>query len=91
MRRRVVKQLVSQAQVVNCGVIENEADAERWVKVRAARDGITLDPATPRALVARTGLDIVRLRAGLERFKSLCDGSAHHHAGRCASGGAGGS
>jgi DNA polymerase-3 subunit delta len=67
MRRRVVKRLVSQAQVVNCGVIENEADAESWVKVRAARDGITLDPATPRALVARTGLDIVRLRAGLER------------------------
>ena len=67
MRRRAVKRLVSQAQVVNCGVIENEADAERWVKVRAARDGITLDPATPRALVARTGLDIVRLRAGLER------------------------
>src|SRR5262245_38582064 len=67
MRRRVVKQLVSQAQIVNCGVIENEADAESWVKVRAARDGITLDPATPRALVARTGLDVVRLRAGLER------------------------
>ncbi len=40
MRRRVVKRLMSQAQVVNCGVIENEADAERWVKVRAARDGI---------------------------------------------------
>jgi DNA polymerase III subunit delta len=67
MRRRVVKQLVSQAQIVKCGVIENEADAESWVKVRAARDGITLDPATPRALVARTGLDVVRLRAGLER------------------------
>jgi len=67
LRRRVVKRLMSKAQVVNCGVIENEADAERWVKVRAARDGITLDPATPRALVARTGLDIVRLRKGLER------------------------
>jgi DNA polymerase-3 subunit delta len=67
MRRRIVKRLVSQAQVVNCGVIESEADAERWVKVRAARDGISLDPATPRALVARTGLDVMRLRAGLER------------------------
>ena len=67
MRRRVVKRLVSQAQVVNCGVIESPDDAERWVKVRAARDGISLDPATPRALVARTGLDIARLRAGLER------------------------
>jgi len=67
MRRRVVKRLMSQAQVVDCGVVENEADAERWFKVRAARDGISLDPATPRALVARTGLDVVRLRAGLER------------------------
>jgi DNA polymerase-3 subunit delta len=67
MRRRAVKKLVSRAQIVNCGVIESEADAERWIKVRAARDGISLDPATPRALVARAGVDIVRLRAGLER------------------------
>jgi DNA polymerase III subunit delta len=67
MRRRAVKRLMSKAQVVNCGVIENEADAERWIKVRAAREGINLDPATPRALVARTGLDIVRIRKGLER------------------------
>ena len=29
---------------------------------------LTLDPATPRALVARAGLDVVRLRAGLERL-----------------------
>ena len=67
LRRRVVKRLMNKAQVVNCGIIESEADAERWVKVRAARDGINLDPAAPRALVARTGLDIVRLRKGLER------------------------
>jgi len=68
LRRRAVKRLMNKAQVVNCGVIDNEADAERWVKVRAARDGLSLDPATPRALVARTGLDIVRLRKGLERL-----------------------
>ena len=67
-RRRVVKRLMNKAQVVNCGIIESEADAESWVKVRAARDGINLDPATPRALVARTGVDIVRLRKGLERL-----------------------
>jgi DNA polymerase-3 subunit delta len=76
MRRRVVKKLVNVAQVINCGIIENESDAERWVKVRAARDGITLDPATPRALVARTGLDIVRLRAGLERVSLYAMGQA---------------
>ena len=76
MRRRVVKKLVNVAQVINCGIIENEADAERWVKVRAAREGINLDPATPRALVARAGLDVVRLRAGLERVSLYAMGQA---------------
>ena len=76
MRRRVVKKLVNVAQVINCGIIENEADAERWVKVRAAREGINLDPATPRALVARAGLDVVRLRAGLERVSLYAMGQS---------------
>ncbi len=76
LRRRVVKRLMNKAQIVNCGIIESEADAERWVKVRAARDGINLDPATPRAIVARTGLDIVRLRKGLERLSLYAMGEA---------------
>jgi DNA polymerase-3 subunit delta len=76
MRRRAVKRLVSQAQVVNCGTIESDADAEHWVKVRAARDGIPLDPAAARALVARTGLDLVRLRKGLERLSLYALGQA---------------
>jgi DNA polymerase-3 subunit delta len=75
-RRRIVNRLMNQAQVVTCGLVENEADAEQWVKVRAAREGITLDPGTPRALVTRTGLDIVRLRAGLERVSLYAMGQA---------------
>ena len=67
MRRRVPKLLVKQAQVVDCGTIESEADADMWVKTRAARDKINLDPAAVRALVERAGLDIVRLRSALER------------------------
>jgi DNA polymerase-3 subunit delta len=67
MRRRVPKLLAKQAQVVDCGTIENETDADLWVKTRAARDKINLDPAAVRALVERAGLDIVRLRSGLER------------------------
>ena len=67
MRRRVPKLLVKQAQVVDCGTIESEADADLWVKTRAARDKINLDSGAVRALVERAGLDIVRLRAGLER------------------------
>jgi DNA polymerase-3 subunit delta len=67
-RRRVVKQLMQAAQVVNCGTIGDEADAERWVKARAASIGAPLDAGAVRALVRRAGLDIVRLRAGLERL-----------------------
>ena len=67
LRRRVVKLLLKEAQVVNCGTVETEADADMWVKTRAARDKINLDPAASRALVQRAGLDVVRLRAGLER------------------------
>ena len=66
-RRRVVKLLLKEAQVVDCGTIEDEAAAERWVKARAARDHVNLDAGAVRALVERAGLDIVRLRAGLER------------------------
>jgi DNA polymerase-3 subunit delta len=76
MRRRVVKQLLKLAQIVDCGSIENDADAERWVRARAARDGVTLDPAAARALVERTGPDLVRLRAGLERVALYAMGRA---------------
>ena len=67
MRRRVVKQLLKQADVVDCGTIVDDADAEKWVRARASRDKIDLDPGAIRALVERAGPDLVRLRGGLER------------------------
>jgi DNA polymerase III delta subunit len=67
MRRRIVKLLVKWAHVVDCGTIEDAADADRWLKARAAKEGVTLEPAATRLLIERTGLDITRLRAGLER------------------------
>jgi DNA polymerase III subunit delta len=66
-RRRIFKLLEKSAHVVNCGTIEDAADADRWVKARAAREGVTLEPAASRLLIERSGLDILRLRAGLER------------------------
>jgi len=66
-RRRLVKLLLKEAQVVDTGSIGDAGDAEQWVKVRAARDKINLDAGAVRALVDRAGLDIVRLRSGLER------------------------
>ena len=66
-RRRLVKLLVKEAQVVDCGTITDSADAERWVRARAERDKLPLDASAVRTLVERAGIDIVRLRTGLER------------------------
>jgi DNA polymerase III delta subunit len=67
MRRRVVKLLLKDAHVVNCGVIADGADAQRWVTARAAREQVTFEPAAIRALVERAGVDLPRLRAGFDR------------------------
>ena len=67
MRRRISKQLLRQGQVVDCGTIEDEAAAEKWVRARAVQENAPLEPAAVRALVERAGLDIGRLRAALER------------------------
>ena len=67
-RRRAVKLLMKEAHVVDCGTIGDDVAAERWVKTRAGTLGVSLDPAAVKALVQRAGLDIVRLRAGIERL-----------------------
>jgi DNA polymerase III delta subunit len=66
-RRTIVKLLLKEAQVVDCGSIEDEADAERWVKARSTRERVTFEPGAARALIQRAGLDIVRLRAAFDR------------------------
>jgi DNA polymerase-3 subunit delta len=75
-RRRVVKFLLKQAAVVDCGTISDAADAERWVKRRAAKEAANLEPAAAAALVERAGTDIRRLRAGLERVLLYTMGEA---------------
>lgn len=67
-RRKGVQLLMKEAQVVDCGTIVDQDDAERWVKARASKAGVALDAAAVRALVQRTGIDLVRLRAGIERL-----------------------
>ena len=76
MRRRVVKMLLKDGQVVDCGTIADAGDAERWVKARAARDKVPLDAGAVRALVDRAGVDLVRLRSGLERVSLYALGQA---------------
>jgi DNA polymerase-3 subunit delta len=74
MRRRLVKLILKEAQVVNTGSIDDRPGAELWVKTRAMRDGVNLDGGAVRALVDRAGLDLVRLRSGLERVALYATG-----------------
>lgn len=76
LRRRSVKLLLKEAQVVECGLIEDAGAAERWVRARAAAAGVPIEPAATRLLVERAGLDIGRLRAAFERVSLYTMGQA---------------
>jgi DNA polymerase III delta subunit len=66
-RRRVVKLLLKEAAVVDCGTIADAAGAARWVKARAEDAGARLEAAAVGELVERVGLDAAQLRAALDR------------------------
>jgi len=67
-RNRLYKVAVKQATIVECGVITDRADAERWVKNRTAAAGAQIDPAAARLIADRAGLDVRRLRGDVERL-----------------------
>lgn len=67
-RSRMYKLLVKHAVVVECGVLEDLADAERWVKNRVAAAGVAIEQAGVRLLAERCGTDVKRLRNDVERL-----------------------
>jgi DNA polymerase III subunit delta len=67
-RSRIYKILQKQATIVECGVLADLADAERWVRTRVAAGGAAIDPAAARLIARRAGTDIKRLRADVERL-----------------------
>jgi DNA polymerase III subunit delta len=67
-RSRVFKLLAKHAVLVECGVLESVADAERWIRNRTAAAGATIAPAGARLLAERCGPDVKRLRNDVERL-----------------------
>jgi DNA polymerase-3 subunit delta len=67
-RSRMYKLLTKQATIVECGAIEDQADAERWVRNRIAAAGVEIDPAAARRLAERAGPDVKRLRGEVDRL-----------------------
>ena len=67
-RSRMYKLLTRHATIVECGTIDDQADAERWVKNRIAAAGVDIEPAAARRLAERAGPDVKRLRAEVDRL-----------------------
>jgi DNA polymerase III delta subunit len=67
-RSRMFKLLQRQATIVACGVVEDQADAERWVRTHVAAAGAAIDPAAARLIAQRAGIDVKRLRADVDRL-----------------------
>ena len=67
-RSRMYKLLVKHATLVECGLVEDQADAERWIRTRVAAAGAEIDPAAARLLAERGGTDVRRLRGDVERL-----------------------
>jgi DNA polymerase III subunit delta len=67
-RGRMYKLLQKHATIVECGVLQDQADAERWVRARVAAAGAEIDPTAARLVAQRAGIDVKRLRADVERL-----------------------
>jgi DNA polymerase-3 subunit delta len=67
-RSRLYKILAKQATLVECGVLENLADAERWARNRVAAAGQSIDPPAAAMLARGAGTDVKRLRGDVERL-----------------------
>jgi DNA polymerase-3 subunit delta len=67
-RSRMFKLLARHTTLVDCGVLESQADAERWVRNRVAAGGAAIDPAAARLLAERGGTDVKQLRNDVERL-----------------------
>src|SRR5262249_19172110 len=66
-RSRMYRLLARQATLVDCGVIEDLAAAERWVRARVTAAGMEIEPQGARLLAERAGTDLTRLRNDVTR------------------------
>ena len=67
-RSTMFKLLAKHGTLVECGVIEDQAAAERWIRNRVVAAGLEIQPAAARLLADRAGTDVKRLRNDVERL-----------------------
>ena len=68
-RSRIFKLFAKHATLVDCGVIEDQADAERWIRSRVAAAHAAIDPAAARLLASRGEVSPCGRRVGDPRLR----------------------
>ena len=66
--RRLVKVLRKRAVVVECGTLQDAAEAGKWVKAALQNEGFEIQPKAITALLDATGLSLGRIRAAVEKL-----------------------
>jgi len=78
-RVKMWKLLQKHATIVECGVLEDLAAAQQWVRARVAKEGVEIEPAAARLLAELAGFpaysrdkgpkgDVARLRGEVDRL-----------------------
>lgn len=72
--RRLVKLLRKHAVAVDCGTLDNAADATRWIKACLQKEGLDIEAKAVTALLQATGLSLGRIRAETEKLALYVSG-----------------
>jgi DNA polymerase-3 subunit delta len=66
--RRMVKLLRKRAVVVDCGTLDDPAEATKWIKAYLQKEGLEIEPKGVTALLHATGLSLGRIRAEVDKL-----------------------
>jgi DNA polymerase-3 subunit delta len=74
--RRLVKALCRHAVRVDCGIVDESFNAERWIEERLKRERVDIEPQAVKALVQATGPSLSRIRPALDALLLFAAGEA---------------
>jgi DNA polymerase III delta subunit len=72
--RRLVKLLRKHAVAVDCGTLDNTAEAAKWIKARVETENLSIEPQAISLLLNATGLSLGRIRAEIDKLALFAAG-----------------
>jgi DNA polymerase III delta subunit len=74
--RRLVKLLRKHAVVVDCGTLENTAEAAKWIRARLEAEKLSIEPQAITLVLQATGLSLGRIRAQVDQLALFAAGES---------------